>query len=112
MAVATVLAPILVRADNGMDMSMDGAMNLSTSAMRAYLHFSPGDTLWFMGWVPLTAGATFGACIGLFVLALVDRWLAAIRATAERSWRQRCVPHALGIHSAKSIYVFVVRRRS
>lgn len=103
MAVATVLAPILVRADNGMDMSMDGAMNLSTSAMRAYLHFSPGDTLWFMGWVPLTAGATFGACIGLFVLALVDRWLAAIRATAERSWRQRCVPHALGIHFAKSI---------
>ncbi len=31
MAVATFLGPVLVRADNGMDLSMDGAMNLSTS---------------------------------------------------------------------------------
>ena len=92
MAVATLLGPVLVRGDNGMDMSMDGAMNLSTSSMRAYLPFTTGDTLWFMGWVPLTAGATVGACIGLVILALVDRWLAAIRATAERAWRQRYVP--------------------
>lgn len=72
-----------------MDMSMDGAMSLTMSSMRAYLHFTPGDTLWFLGWVPLSGGATAGACIGLFLLALVDRWLAAIRATADRAWRIR-----------------------
>lgn len=64
--------------------------------MRAYLYFTTGDTLWFLGWVPLrwvplTAGATVGAFIGLVILALVDRWLGAIKATAERAWRQRYV---------------------
>lgn len=90
-AAAFTLAAVVVHADNGMDMAMDGAMNLSSSAMRAYLHFSPGDTLWFLGWVPQTGGATAGACIGLFLLALVDRWLAAIRATADSAWRERYV---------------------
>ena len=30
-------------ADNGMDMSMDGSMNLAVGNMLAYLHFTPGD---------------------------------------------------------------------
>ncbi|KAF8956846.1 CTR copper uptake transporter [Flammula alnicola] len=81
--------PLAVLGDNGMDMSMDGAMSLAGASMTPYLHFKLGDTLWFLGWVPQTKGAMVGACIGLFLLALVDRWLAAIRATAERSWRQR-----------------------
>ncbi|KDR79547.1 hypothetical protein GALMADRAFT_63506 [Galerina marginata CBS 339.88] len=76
-------------ASNGMDMSMDGAMSLTGANMVPYLHFAPGDTLWFLGWAPLTKGAMAGTCIGLFLLALVDRWLAAIRATAENHWRAR-----------------------
>ncbi|KAF8147882.1 CTR copper uptake transporter [Crassisporium funariophilum] len=72
--------------DNGMDMSMDGAMNLASGQMLPYLHFTPGDSLWFLGWVPKSNGAMGGACVGLFMLALVDRWLAAIRATAESFW--------------------------
>ena len=74
---------------DGMVMSMDGAMSLAGANMVPYLHFTPGDTIWFLGWVPESKGAMVGACIGLFLLALVDRWLAAIRATAERNWRNR-----------------------
>ncbi|KZP33799.1 hypothetical protein FIBSPDRAFT_906709 [Athelia psychrophila] len=74
---------------NGMDMSMDGAMSLSSGAMLPYLHFTPGDNLWFLGWVPQTAGAMVGACIGLFLLALVDRWVAACREVMEAHWGKR-----------------------
>jgi len=87
---ATSLAPNAY-AMNGMDMDMDGAMALSSGNMLSYLHFTPGDTLWFQGWVPLSKGAMFGACVGLFLLALVDRWLAAIRAMAEVGWRKQYV---------------------
>ncbi|KAF8200097.1 CTR copper uptake transporter [Pholiota molesta] len=81
---------IVRAADNGMDMSMDGSMALAAGAMRPYLHFTfGGDTLWFLGWVPASRGAMAGACVGLFLLGVVDRWLAAVRAVAERAWRQR-----------------------
>ncbi|KAF9476563.1 CTR copper uptake transporter [Pholiota conissans] len=89
MIVLSALTTVVRAADNGMDMSMDGAMSLTMGQMRAYLHFTSGDTLWFLGWVPESRGAMAGACIGLFLLALVDRWLAAIRATAELSWSRR-----------------------
>ncbi|KAJ6580075.1 CTR copper uptake transporter [Mycena vulgaris] len=75
-------------ADNGMDMSMDDGMTLATGTMMTALHFSRGDTLWFAGWVPQSAGAMAGACIGLFILALFDRWLAAVRAMMELHWRE------------------------
>jgi len=75
--------------DDGMDMSMDGSMSLASGTMKPYLHFTPGDVIWFLGWVPQSRGAMVGTCIGLFLLALVDRWLAAIRASAESHWRQR-----------------------
>ncbi|KAJ7165437.1 CTR copper uptake transporter [Mycena crocata] len=75
-------------AENGMDMTMDDGMTLAMGSMTPYLHFSrPGDTLWFAGWVPQSAGAVAGACVGLFVLALVDRWVAAVRAMMEVHWR-------------------------
>jgi len=58
--------------------------------MTAYLHFSPlSDTLWFQYWVPSSPGALFGACIGLFLLAIFERWIAAGRAIAEQSWHRR-----------------------
>ncbi|KAF9553358.1 hypothetical protein CPC08DRAFT_234169 [Agrocybe pediades] len=79
----------VVLADNGMDMSMDGPMALTGATMTPYLHFSAGDTLWFLGWVPQSKGAIGGACVGLFLLGLVDRWLAAIRSTANTYWRTR-----------------------
>ncbi|KAJ6538287.1 CTR copper uptake transporter [Mycena vulgaris] len=75
-------------ADNGMDMSMDDGMTLATGTMMTTLHFSRGDTLWFAGWVPQNAGAVAGSCIGLFILALFDRWLATVRAMMELHWRE------------------------
>ncbi|PIL26368.1 transporter [Ganoderma sinense ZZ0214-1] len=75
--------------DNGMDMSMDGAMSLASGSMIPYLHFTPGDILWFYGWVPSSKGAMVGTCIGLFLLALVDRWIAAARSVMEVHWSKR-----------------------
>ncbi|KAI0049070.1 hypothetical protein FA95DRAFT_1489909 [Auriscalpium vulgare] len=75
--------------DNGMDMDMDGPMSLSMGNMLAYLHFTTGDNLWFLGWVPKSAGAMVGTCLGLFMLALLERWLSAMRAVMEAHWNNR-----------------------
>ncbi|KIM37683.1 hypothetical protein M413DRAFT_20193 [Hebeloma cylindrosporum] len=84
-----ILPSAVVTHSDGMDMSMDGSMSLASGTMKPYLHFTPGDVIWFLGWVPQSRGAMAGASIGLFLLALVDRWLAAIRASAESHWRRR-----------------------
>ncbi|THH04360.1 hypothetical protein EW145_g5575 [Phellinidium pouzarii] len=82
--------PLLVTAyDNGMDMSMDGAMPLAAGSMLTYLHFTPGDVLWFQGWVPNSAGAMVGTCIGLFLLAVISRWIAACRGLMEAHWHKQ-----------------------
>ncbi|KAI9442854.1 CTR copper uptake transporter [Lactarius psammicola] len=75
--------------ENGMDMNMDQGMTMSIGNMVMYLHFALGDDLWFLGWAPRTAGAMFGACIGLFMLAVAERWLSAMRAVMEGHWRTR-----------------------
>ncbi|KAF7324515.1 CTR copper uptake transporter [Mycena kentingensis (nom. inval.)] len=90
-SLATAYEP---RAMNGMDMSMDDGMSMANGTMLPMLHFSLGDTLFFQGWVPQTRAALFGACVGLFLLALVDRWLAAVRSMAEASWRRSRVAAA------------------
>jgi len=83
------LLPSACAVSNGMDMSMDGSMDLAVGEMLPYLHFTPGDLLWFLGWVPQSNGAMVGACIGLFLLALVERWVWACRAVMEVHWRKR-----------------------
>jgi len=88
--IAVVLKSQCVLADtNGMDMSMDGAMALASGNMLPYLHFTSGDNVLFLGWVPKSAGAMVGTCIGLFMLALVERWVAACRAVMEAHWSKR-----------------------
>ncbi|KAH9926617.1 CTR copper uptake transporter [Epithele typhae] len=74
---------------NGMDMSMDGSMDLAAGNMLMWFHFTPGDVLWFYGWVPRSTGAMVGTCIGLFLLALIDRWIAACRGVMETHWHKR-----------------------
>ncbi|KDR84366.1 hypothetical protein GALMADRAFT_133684 [Galerina marginata CBS 339.88] len=90
---ATILTTLLplVRADDSMNMNMttDGAMAMTMPGMLPYLHFTPGDTVLFLGWAPGSNGAMVGACIALFVLALLDRGLAAIRASVEHRWQKR-----------------------
>jgi hypothetical protein len=57
--------------------------------MTPFLHFTPGDVLWFPGWQPLTARAMLGTCIGLFLFGLVERWIATSRAIIELHWDKR-----------------------
>ncbi|KAF8342479.1 Ctr copper transporter family-domain-containing protein [Amanita rubescens] len=85
----TILLPfVCAQGMSGMGMDTGFGSNSSTM-MTSFLHFTPlGDTLWFQGWAPKSPGAMVGACIGLFLLAIFDRWLAAGRAMAEMSWRE------------------------
>ncbi|KAL1744461.1 copper transporter [Schizophyllum fasciatum] len=75
--------------DNGMDMSMDVPIQLTSGTMVPYLHFniSWGDILWFYGWVPKHAAYMFAACLGLFLLGILERWLAMLRVLCEFGWR-------------------------
>ncbi|KAN0103854.1 copper transporter [Russula decolorans] len=75
--------------DNGMDMNMDQGMSMNMGNMIMYLHFTIGDNLWFLGWVPSTAGAMAGACIGIFMLATAERWLVAMRGVMKEHWSMR-----------------------
>ena len=83
------LTPFASAHGNGMDMSMDGPMDLAVGQMLPYLHFTTGDMLWFLGWVPKGTGAMIGACIGLFLLAVVERWIAACKAVMYAHWSRR-----------------------
>ncbi|KAF8323143.1 hypothetical protein DL93DRAFT_2049857 [Clavulina sp. PMI_390] len=66
-----------------MDMGGDTSM---TMAMRPYLHFTGGDALWFQAWAPTSHGAIAGACIGLVLLAMFERLVAAMRGLLEVEW--------------------------
>lgn len=46
------------------------------------------DTLLFQSWVPGSVGPVIGACIGLFFLALAERFLAAVERGAAVQWRR------------------------
>ena len=86
------LASLVAAHDNGMDMSMDGSMDLAEGQMLPWLHFVPtGDMLFFQGWVPKSAGAMIGTCIALVLLAIVERWIATCRAVMTAHWTKRCV---------------------
>ncbi|KAG8985650.1 hypothetical protein FRB90_004529 [Tulasnella sp. 427] len=74
---------------HGMNMGDDSSS--SSMGMVMYLHFNTpfADTLWFKGWTPGSKGALVGACIGLFILALIERLLAAMRGVMEAWWRKK-----------------------
>ncbi|EJT98934.1 hypothetical protein DACRYDRAFT_24046 [Dacryopinax primogenitus] len=81
--------------DDMPDMDMPGmdsdtpTSTLGTMGMMLGFHATPFDQLWFLGWTPQTNGAMFGACIGLVILAVLERWVAAIRGLCEVWWKQR-----------------------
>ncbi|KAG5641377.1 hypothetical protein DXG03_005371 [Asterophora parasitica] len=60
--------------------------------LTAFLHFSPAaDTLWVYGWIPTRPGPIFGACVGLFLLGIAERWVSAVRAGVEAGVRREAV---------------------
>jgi len=75
---------------DGMDM---GGM-AQGGMMTPWLHFALGDALWFKTWVPQNKGALAGAAIGLFLLAIIERWLASMRALMELHWQQQMLKQA------------------
>lgn len=58
--------------------------------MTPYFHWmANADALYFKSWVPRTPGALAGACIGLFCLALFERFLSGARGLLEAWWRRQ-----------------------
>ncbi|WVW79475.1 hypothetical protein I302_101444 [Kwoniella bestiolae CBS 10118] len=73
--------------------SMSGMDDMSSTSgmgdMKMYFHGSiGGDMLWFASWMPSSAGATVGVCIGLFLFAVFERYLVAFRRACDAAWRK------------------------
>ncbi|KAL4243058.1 Copper transport protein [Abortiporus biennis] len=60
-----------------------------TMMMVPWLHFTGGDNLFFKSWHPSSHGAIAGACIGLVVLAILERWISGMRGLLESHWRRK-----------------------
>ncbi|KAI0724342.1 Ctr copper transporter family-domain-containing protein [Cerioporus squamosus] len=73
--------------------SMDmAAFNSSTMVMMVpWLHFTGGDSLIFKSWHPASNGAIAGACIGLVLFAMFERWVNAMRGLLDGYWRKRAL---------------------
>lgn len=82
--------------------SEHGTSGDTTAIMVPWLHFTPGDTVLFQDWVPRKKGPIFGACLALFMLAILDRWLAALRRFMEAWWSEQFVPFHLYFARHKS----------
>lgn len=74
-----------------MSSSSSPVSDSSQMMMVPYLHFTGGDNLFFKSWKPSSSGAIAGACIGLLVLALLERGLAAVRGKLEIRWKKRFI---------------------
>ena len=86
------LFPSLVLAQHDHDessMGMDMGMGTEGGNMTAYLHFTPGDSVLFGPWIPKSDGEIFGTCIGVFMLAMVDRWFSATAAVMNAYWNKK-----------------------
>ena len=76
-----------------MDMgsSSDDSSTMMMGMMTPWLHFKGGDNLYFHSWAPSSKGAIAGACIGLIVLSILERWISAIRLVLDARWKKRWV---------------------
>ncbi|TFK41391.1 Ctr copper transporter [Crucibulum laeve] len=59
--------------------------------MVPYFHFAGGDHLYFKAWTPTSSGAIVGACIGLLILAIAERWFSATQGVFETHWQHRAL---------------------
>ncbi|KAL8283646.1 hypothetical protein RQP46_005441 [Phenoliferia psychrophenolica] len=67
-------------------------MDNSTTAAMMMTSFTTQlgqSNLWFSTWTPTSAGSTFGACFGLFLLAAFSRLLSAVAHAAQSAWSTR-----------------------
>lgn len=87
----------------GMDMDSGNGTTGMSGMMIGFIHASIGDTLWFDGWTPTSAGATFGVCVGLVFIAAISRLLAAIRRSADVSWRLAALARRQAVYTATAL---------
>ena len=78
------LFPLLVLAQHD-----HGGGGAEGGTMTMYLHFTPGASVLFGPWIPKTDGAIFGTCVGVFMLAMVDRWFSATAAVMNAYWNKK-----------------------
>ncbi|KAI0343900.1 Ctr copper transporter [Trametopsis cervina] len=57
--------------------------------MTPWLHFTSGDNLLFKSLHPSSKGAIAGACIVLVLIAVFQRWVAAMKGVLEAHWARR-----------------------
>lgn len=72
-------------------------MDNSTTAAMMHTAFTASigsANLWFESWTPSSPAATFGACLGLFALAVLSRFLSAVKVCAEAAWITSVNHHA------------------
>lgn len=64
-------------------------------SMVPFFHFYGGDHLLFKAWQPQSGRAIAGACVGLFVFAIFERWVSAMSSALVLQWKQRYFSHTL-----------------
>jgi len=72
-----------------MDHSGMGKKSSGVGKMVPFLHFSGGDYLWLSVWAPSSKGQIAAACIGLFLMAVFERLIAAMRTMFDLHWHTR-----------------------
>ncbi|KAM5538233.1 hypothetical protein V8D89_008120 [Ganoderma adspersum] len=86
-----------------MDMSSSNSSSVM-DMMVPYLHFTGGDNLLFEAWHPSSRGALAGACIGLVLFAIFERWVNGMRGVLEARWRQQALATMLSSTSENSCH--------
>ncbi|KAJ7598882.1 Ctr copper transporter [Mycena floridula] len=73
----------------------------SMMMMKAYLHFTSGDTLLFDTIVPSSAGAVVGACFVLFFISVLERYLCAYTRGVQQRLQLRSNRILAGYHDSE-----------
>lgn len=60
------------------DMDIGSSNSTMAAMMKPYIHFTPGDILYFSNWSPKSTGAMVGACLALFMMAFFERLVVAL----------------------------------
>jgi copper transporter 1 len=75
-----------------MDHTGMGMPSMSGAMMVPYLHFFGGDYLWINVWAPSSKGEIAAACVGLLIMAMLERLIAAMRTMFDLHWHIRSFP--------------------
>ncbi|KAF8516298.1 Ctr copper transporter [Hysterangium stoloniferum] len=71
-----------------MDMNPSTMSNMTEMMMmKPYLHFTPGDILYFSTLAPSSTGAMVGTCLVLFMIAILERLFAAYARSLAAKWK-------------------------